>query len=87
MENKNRKKMKISYEPSGTFNYHNSPAIKLIISGEDESIYGHVDAYIISAYQAKKINKHFCGIRGCQCPQGGTIDMGSNHAILKKFCL
>lgn len=78
--------MKKIYAPNGASNYHNSAPITLIFTGETESVYGEDDCYIISAGQAKRINKHFCGISGCQCAQGGTIDLGQNHCIRIAFC-
>jgi hypothetical protein len=69
------KKMKITYSPK--FNFHSSPAIKLVISGD-------VDAegrYLISNTQAMRIQSHFCGIAGCSCNGGQARQLDQNGKL------
>ena len=77
--------MKITYEPGN--NFHNFPAIALRVTGEMTWVDG--DAFEISKNQAKRIEKHFCGISGCTCAKGHVIPLdaeGTRFAIAKKWC-
>ena len=60
--------MKISYEPK--FNFHNQSAITLIITGKRPGWNADGDVYYVSKRQAKRIEKHFCGMKECGCPKG-----------------
>lgn len=80
--------MKIKYQPSGKNNFHDSPPIYLIISGDKTEGYGGV-VYRISRYQARKISEHFCGISYCGCRQGGAEQLDENRAeygIKAEYC-
>lgn len=54
--------------------FHNSPAIRLRLSesayrrlkDDGEGIYS-----VVTAYQAKRLDRHFCGIKGCTCGAAG----------------
>ena len=71
--------MKITYQPTGINNFHNSKALNLVISGEKaEGNSGTV--YIISKGQARKIENHFCGITDCHCPHGAVEQMDPDGA-------
>lgn len=81
--------MKISYKPTGVTNFHNSDAIRLVISGR--KIYGSGDreVYHISRRQARRVEKHFCGISGCRCPAGGVEQLnqgGTAWGLPVRWC-
>ena len=80
--------MKITYEPIGINNFHDSPNINLIVSGETAT--GFDDpVYLISKAQARRIEKHFCGITDCRCPAGAAIQLdesGTEFGIRVKWC-
>jgi hypothetical protein len=66
------KKMKITINPTGINNFHNSPPLTVRITGEGISGFGE-HLYKISKRQARKIEQHFCGITDCRCPHGGAV--------------
>jgi len=67
--------MKIRYAPIGINNFHNSNPINLIVSGKIWTDYNDRKFYLISPNQAKRIEKHFCGISDCKCPHGAAIQL------------
>jgi hypothetical protein len=80
--------MKITYQPTGINNFHNSSAINLIISGEKTD--GHSGlVYRISRNQAQKISNHFCGVTDCRCPHGAAQQLnedGTEYGIRVGYC-
>jgi hypothetical protein len=71
--------MKITYQPTGINNFHNSDPINLVISGEKTE--GHSGpVYRISKGQARKIENHFCGITDCRCPHGALEQLNGNES-------
>jgi len=60
--------MKIKYEPK--FNFHQSPAIDLVITGKKAENFQDEEVFTISKGQARKIANHFCGMSECRCPKG-----------------
>ena len=62
----------IILDPMGINNFHRSQPLTVRVSGEKVSDGGE-DLYRISARQADRIEKHFCGIAGCHCPAGGVV--------------
>lgn len=78
--------MRVDYDPQGINNFHNQPAIRLRITGETDYQDGR-KLYVISKGQNRKIEKHFCGITDCRCPQGGTIEIAPDvFAIRVDWC-
>jgi hypothetical protein len=64
--------MRITINPRGINNFHNSAPLAVRITGE--TVYAGEDVvYRISKRQAAKIEKHFCGITDCRCPRGGVV--------------
>lgn len=87
--------MRIQYEPTGINNFHNSSGINLIVSGELSISKMGTDeqCYKISISQAKRIEKHFCGMKDCHCSKGATIIQDidrdykvTEYGILCKWC-
>jgi hypothetical protein len=65
---------KITYAPTGINNFHNSRPLVLVISGREvEGDTGML--FTISKGQAKKIERHFCGVIDCRCPAGAAIQL------------
>ena len=78
--------MKVSYLPTGINNFHNSDAINLVVS--PATIDGNT-MYRISASQAKRIEKHFCGTSDCRCAHGAAQQLnaeGTEWGIFVKWC-
>ena len=68
--------MKITIDPDGINNFHNCAPINVIVNGDEYKYPGDFNAdhvYYISKYQARRIERHFCGITDCHCPAGGVV--------------
>lgn len=63
---------KITIEPKGINNFHNAPALTVRVSGVEVQGFGE-RIYRISKRQARRIERHFCGISDCRCPAGGVV--------------
>jgi hypothetical protein len=66
----------IIIDPDGINNFHNCAPITVRVNGETMKYPGDFGAdvvYYISKRQARRIEKHFCGITDCQCPAGGVV--------------
>lgn len=72
--------MKINYEPTGINNFHNSPPICLVISGNIDNSMGY-PLYTISKGRAKKLADHFCGIKDCRCPGGAVVELDQDGTV------
>ena len=81
--------MRVSYLPTGINDFHNSGAINLIVSADDiDTITGYA-MYRITARQARRIEKHFCGVFGCHCAHGAVQQLdadGTECGIFVKWC-
>lgn len=82
-------KKKITYEPK--FNFHQSPAITLIVDTEHTEDWwsGDSPVYLISRRQARRIENHFCGMRGCGCPKGEVLQLnqeGTEFGVPVRNC-
>lgn len=67
-------KRKVSYEPK--FNFHNSSPINIVIDDEDTYEWSYSGkVYCISKAQARRIEKHFCGMSDCGCPKGDVTGL------------
>lgn len=60
-------KQKIIIGGDGRYNYHNMCDIVIIAERRD---YGTA---LVTASQYKRIQRHFCGVRGCDCNSGPDI--------------
>jgi len=70
----------IIIDVDGINNFHNSQPITVRVDGETVDGNGET-LYRISAGQAKRIERHFCGISGCRCAAGGvTVQLDSEGA-------
>lgn len=82
--------MKTNYCPTGINNFHNSAPISLIVSGDKATgITCDGDVYRISTGQAKRIEKHFCGVAGCRCAAGAVQQLneaGTEWGIRVDWC-
>jgi hypothetical protein len=82
--------MKVTYEPIGVNNFHNSSSIDLIVSGEKTNgICYDGQVYRISKGQSKRIEDHFCGVTDCRCPHGAVDQLneaGTEFGIPVKWC-
>lgn len=60
---------------SGRNNFHGAGDIKILVDPEDV-IQGQdgKPLYKLTKVQAKKIEKHFCGISDCRCGSGPVIE-------------
>lgn len=80
---------KITYEPTGINNFHNCAPLNLFVKGEPEDNSYEGPIYRISKSQAGKLEKHFCGIKDCQCPKGAVIHLDADETefgIRVKWC-
>lgn len=76
--------MKIFYEPTGIKDFHNQGGLSFRVSGETSG-----DNYIISRGQARRAQKHFCGMSDCRCPAGAVQQLtedGSEWGLPIIFC-
>jgi hypothetical protein len=71
-------KMKISYQPQDINNFHNVGPLNLVVGGRTIDWSGR-ETYLISPRQARKINKHFCGITDCRCSGGATYELNEDR--------
>ena len=81
--------VKVSYRPTGINNFHNSPTIDLVISGEVTIGIQDAPVYRISKRQGLRIEDHFCGVSGCGCPKGGVDQLdqdGTEFGIPVDWC-
>ena len=76
----------ITYSPK--FNFHNASALTIRLSTRPiESYAGMV--YPVTASQADRIRKHFCGVADCKCNSGALIQLDPDSeasGIPVKFC-
>lgn len=80
--------MNVNYELTGINNFHNADAISLRITGKKEQGFDG-EVYIISKGQARRLEKHFCGVTGCGCAKGAIEELnaeGTAFGIPVRFC-
>lgn len=78
--------MLVKYKPTGINNFHNRPALSLRVS-EKTNETGE-SLYLVSVRTAAKIERHFCGVTDCGCPQGAVIqlnEMGTRYGIIPAY--
>lgn len=80
--------MKITYQPTGINNFHNSNPINLVISGEKPR--GIAGLFTASATgRRSKSKKHFCGVADCRCAHGAVEQLnegGTEYGIRLGYC-
>ncbi len=64
----------VLYKPDKINNSHDRDELKLYPSKE-VFIWNDQPICLLSKYQAKRLEKHFCGINGCQCTSGAAIQL------------
>lgn len=77
----------ITIEMSGRLNFHNSSPLKIIVDTE-KTVQGEDGGllYAISKSQARRIDRHFCGISECICGSGPVVEYNQGQfGISTKF--
>ena len=76
----NVRRVLVIYKPDKTTNFHDREEIKLYVRAE-VFFYKALPICLLSKNQAKRIEKHFCGIKECQCKSGIAIQLDDEGII------
>lgn len=80
------KKIRI-YVEQGRNNFHNSRPINILIDPKDVVDYEGSRLIRISESQAKRLEKHFCGISGCVCGSGPVVEYDQDKFGISTYFL
>ena len=70
--------MNYIYDPS--WNFHNAKPITVRVGKPVAGMMGR-PVYLISKSQARRIEKHFCGITDCRCNSGGIGEENAEGTV------
>lgn len=78
-------KVRIELDYNTRGNFHNASPIDLRVDLENTIEWNGDDLILLTDYQSRRIEKHFCGMSDCCCGAGPLIQVDNDkYAISKK---